>query len=292
MPLARADARDRTAQVKRVLIGLLVANLGVVGAKFVIGLTSGSLAVLSDALHSTVDALNNILAFAVVVVAARAPDDEHPYGHSKFETVGALAIVVFLSISGFELVRGAVTRLVAGAAVPRVGAAQIAILAGTLVVNIVVARYEAARGRALGSHLLLADAAHTKGDVFITVGVLIGVLAVRAGYPIADPIVALLVAGAIAMVAWEIIGHALPVLVDEHVVPAPEIKAAAEGVNGVRQAYAIRSRGAPTRRFAELTIAVDGAATVTAAHGIADAVEHRLRDGLGLHEVVVHVEPC
>jgi ferrous-iron efflux pump FieF len=104
--------------------------------------------------------------------------------------------------------------------------------------------------------------------------------------------VALIVAGAIAVVGWEIIGRAIPVLVDEQVVPAPEIQAAAESVAGVRRAYAIRSRGAPTRRFAELTVAVDGAASVTQAHVIADAVEARLRDQLHLHEVLVHVEPC
>jgi cation diffusion facilitator family transporter len=292
MPLARADARDRTAQVKRVLIGLLVANLCVVGAKFVIGLRSGSLAVLSDAVHSTVDATNNVLALAVVVVAARAPDAEHPYGHSKFETVGALAIVVFLTISGFELVRGAIGRIVSGAPPISVSTLQVSVLVATLVINIAVARYEASRGRALGSPLLIADAAHTKADVFITLGVLSGVIAARAGFPLADPVVALVVAGTIGAVAWEIISHAIPVLVDEQVVPARDIKVAAEAVVGVRLAYDIRSRGAPTRRFAELTVSVDGAATVIAGHAIADAVEVRLREHLQLHEIVVHVEPC
>jgi cation diffusion facilitator family transporter len=292
MPLARAEARDRTAQVKRVLAGLLVANIGVVGAKFVIGLMTGSLAILGDAVHSTVDVTNNILGLAVVGVAAQAPDTEHPYGHTKFETVGALAIVVFLSVSGFEIVRGAIGRLASGPVHLAVGLVQIGILASTLVINIAVARYEAARGRTLGSELLMADAAHTKADVYITLGVIGGALAARAGFAWADSVVALVVAGAIAVVGWEIIGRAIPVLVDQHAVPAPEIQAAAEAVTGVRRAYAIRSRGAPTRRFAELTIAVDGAATVTQAHVIADDVETRLRERLQLHEIVVHVEPC
>src|SRR5262245_60191076 len=132
MPLARADARDRTVQVKRVLIGLLVANIGVVGAKFVIGLISGSLAVLGDALQSAVDTANTVRALAVIVAAARAPDTEHPYGHSKFETVGALAIVVFLSVSGVEIIRGAIGRLAAGPVHVGVSNAQIAILLSTL----------------------------------------------------------------------------------------------------------------------------------------------------------------
>src|SRR6267143_2105879 len=103
-----------SAAVRRVLIGLLGANLAVVAAKAYIGVVSGSLAVWGDALHSSVDSLYNVLGLIVVRVAARAPDEDHPYGHGKFETLGALAIVVFLSITCFELVRNAVQQLLSG----------------------------------------------------------------------------------------------------------------------------------------------------------------------------------
>src|SRR5439155_9016607 len=92
-----------SALVRRVVLGLLVANLAVVGAKLAVGLASGSLAVLGSAVDSAVDALNNVLALIVVRVAAKAPDEDHPYGHGKFETLGALAIVGFLSVTCFEL---------------------------------------------------------------------------------------------------------------------------------------------------------------------------------------------
>ena len=105
MPLSGPETRDTTSAVRRVLIGLLGANLVVVAAKLYIGVVSGSLAVLGDALHSSVDSLYNVLGLIVIRVAARAPDEDHPYGHGKFETLGALAIVVFLSITCFELVR-------------------------------------------------------------------------------------------------------------------------------------------------------------------------------------------
>lgn len=292
MSPARVDARDRSTQIKRVLLGLLVANLAVVGAKFVIGTASGSLAVLSDAVHSSVDSINNVLALAVMLIAARGPDEDHPYGHTKFETLGALAIVIFLSISGFELVKGAVTRLIWGAQPLIISNVQIAVLLGTLVVNSGVAVYEARRGHDLESELLLADAAHTRADVFITIGVLSGVVLSRAGFAFADPLVALAVAVAIVWIAYGIVRRSVPVLVDQHVMPAETIRLAAEAVGGVRNAYHIRSRGAPHLRFAEVTISVDGAATVEAAHRIADQVESRLRDELQLHEVLVHVEPC
>jgi cation diffusion facilitator family transporter len=292
MPLASADARNRNAQVQRVLLGLLVANLCVVGAKFFIGLRTGSLGVLGDAVHSSVDAMNNVLALAVIWVASREPDEDHPYGHEKFETLGALAIVVFLSITGFELVTGAVSRLATGATPLDISPLEFSVLAGTLVVNTLVTVYETRRGRELSSDILLADSAHTRADVFITIGVLIGVLAARAGFWWVDSIVALLVAGVIVVLAYSIVARSVPVLVDQHVAPADEIQAAAEGVKGVISAYHIRSRGVSDRRFAELTICVPRDATVEAGHRVADAVESRLREELAINEVVVHVEPC
>jgi cation diffusion facilitator family transporter len=292
MPLARGTARDRNAQVRRVLIGLLLANLAVVAAKFVIGIGTGSLSVLGDAVHSSVDAMNNVLGLAIIAVAARAPDEDHPYGHAKFETLGALAIVMFLSVSGFEIVKGAVTRLLGGAVPLDVSPLQIGLLVGTLAVNAAVAGYEAKRGRELDSEILLADAAHTRADVFVTTGVVIGVLLSRSGFAWADPLVALGVAVVIVVLAYGIVRRSIPILVDEHAAPAEVIRTAAESVLGVGKAYDIRSRGSSHRRFAELTIAVERSATVEAAHRIADQVETTLRRELDIHEVVVHIEPC
>lgn len=283
--------RERHASVRRVLLGMLVANLLVVGAKIAVGLATGSLAVLGDAVHSSVDALNNVVALFVMRVAAAAPDADHPYGHGKFETLGALVIVGFLSVSCFELVKGALGTLAAGGRTLDLSSADFGLLGATLVINVAVAWYEASRGRALASDILLADAAHTRADVFITIGVLVGLAAAQAGYPLVDPLVALGVAGFIVRIAWQLVRRSVPVLVDERAMPAAEIRAAAEQVAGVRRAYSIRSRGTNVVRFAELTIAVDGSADVRTAHAIADDVEQRLTSALGLTEVVVHVEP-
>jgi len=170
-----------SALVRRVFIGLLVANLAVVGVKLAVGITSGSLAVLGGAVDSCVDALNNVLALIIVRVAAKEPDEDHPYGHGKFETLGALAIVGFLSITCFELVRGAVNHLVSGMHRVDVTDFQLALLVLTLGVNVLITWYEHRRGIELGSELLVADAAHTRADVFITVGVLVGILLTRQG---------------------------------------------------------------------------------------------------------------
>src|SRR5437667_182870 len=154
-----------SALVRRVFIGLLVANLAVVGVKLAVGITSGSLAVLGGAVDSCVDALNNVLALIIVRVAAKEPDEDHPYGHGKFETLGALAIVGFLSITCFELVRGAVNHFVSGSHRVDVSDFQLALLVLTLGANVLITWYEHRRGIELGSELLVADAAHTRAAV-------------------------------------------------------------------------------------------------------------------------------
>ncbi|HWO89885.1 MAG TPA: cation diffusion facilitator family transporter [Gemmatimonadales bacterium] len=289
---ARPDGRDRAAAIRRVLLGLLTANLAVVGAKVVIGIKANSLSVLGDAVHSSVDALNNVIFLALMRVASRAPDHDHPYGHGKFEILGAVAIVIFLSVSCFELLTGAVRRLLAGGRPPALESLDLALLLGTLVANVWVAWYETRRGRQLDSDLLLADAAHTRADVIITLGVIAsGVLSQR-GIPYVDPIAALLVTIVIARIGWQIVRRAVPILVDEVAREPDQIRRAAEAVEGVHSAYRIKSRSSSGLVFAELTIGVRGSLAVERAHEIADAVEATLRRDLKLDEVVVHIEPC
>src|ERR1700694_2900912 len=146
MSLSSAKTRDPSTAVRSVLMGLLVANVAVVAAKAGVGILSGSLGVLGDALHSSVCALYNVLGLIVVRVAAQAPDEDHPYGHGKFETLGALAIVVFLSITCFEIVRSAVQQLVTGGHAIRVTDLGLAVLVATLGTNIPVAWHGHCRG--------------------------------------------------------------------------------------------------------------------------------------------------
>jgi divalent metal cation (Fe/Co/Zn/Cd) transporter len=114
----------------------------------------------------------------------------------------------------------------------------------------------------------------------------------RAGLAWADPALALIVALLVGRAGYQILRRSIPTLVDERAFDQGTIQREAEKVEGVVSAYAIRSRHAGDRRFAELTIAVDGRSNVASAHGIADRVENRLRDTLQLDEVTVHVEPC
>ena len=292
MTVARATGRVRAAAIQRVFLGLLVANLAVVGAKVVIGVTAGSLSVLGDGMHSSVDALNNVLFIALTRFAGRAPDADHPYGHGKFEVLGGLGIVIFLSVSCFELLKGSILNLLHNAPPPALTGLDLYLLAATLTINLWVAWYEAKRGRELESELLKADAAHTRADVFITLGVIAGALLSRRGIAHVDPAIAIAIAFLVARIGYQIFRRAVPILVDEVAREPDLIRTAAESVSGVQSAYHIRSRASSGVVFAELTIGVAGGLPVEQAHAIADAVEQRLRNDLRMDEVVVHIEPC
>jgi cation diffusion facilitator family transporter len=283
---------DRDQQIRRVLLLILLANLLVVAIKAAVGLATGSLAVLGDLIQASLDAVNNAIGLVIMAVATKGPDAEHPYGHAKFETLGALLIVIFLSVSIFELLRGAVARLAEGSVPPTVSLESLGLLAVTLGLNVMVTVVEGRAGRRLNSELLLADAVHTRTDVLITVAVLGGLILSRLGLWWADPVLAIIVAAMVGRAGYGIVRRAMPSLVDERAYDAQTIRHEAELVPGVHAAYSIRSRGAANTLFAELTIAVDGRSDVTSAHGIADAVEDRLRKALQFQEVVVHVEPC
>jgi cation diffusion facilitator family transporter len=291
MAPARAAGRDRTASIQRVFLGLLAANLAVVGAKVVIGLSAGSLSVLSDGVHSSVDAFNNV-AFAILMRYAGAEADaNHPYGHGKFEVLGALGIVIFLAVASFELAKSAVGNLARGAPPPALTTLDLWILGGTLVVNLGVAWLEATKGRELASDLLLADAAHTRVDVLITAGVIVGGLLSRAHIRHVDSLITLVVVALVCRVGYQILRRSIPILVDQAAHEPEVVRHSAEDVTGVEAATDIRSRLAAGVAFAELTIKVSGRLAVDQAHDIADAVERRLKDDLKLDRVVVHVEP-
>lgn len=293
MSAGRLDPAARGAEVRRVLRTALWLNLGLVALKVGAYASSGALSIVAETVHSSLDASNNVFALWMARVAGQEADERHPYGHHKFETLGALALVVFLSITVFELVQRAVAVLTGGRpSVVEAPPAALALVAASLFVGMGITVYEERRGRALGSDIILADAAHTRSDVLSTLAVLGGLVAIRLGWPQADPWITLLVAVLIAHTGWRIVRDSVPVLVDERAVEATRIRGIAEAHPGVHAAYGIRSRGRPGEIFAELTIALDPGLDVRRSHDIADEVEARVAEALVAREVVVHVEPA
>ena len=278
--------------MRAVLARVLLLNLLVVAVKVIVGVRTEALAVLGAALESSLDTINNVIGMVLVSVAARAPDEEHPYGHGKFETLGALAIVGFLSISCFELLREGIAQL-RGAHTPRVPTALEIVLVGvTLGVNALIVWYERMRARELSSAFLLADSAHTGSDVYVTLLSIASLVLARYGLGTLDPVLAIVVALLIAWNGYRILRDTVPILVDERAVSTEEVRRLISGIDRISEVRSVRSRtGATGELLAEVTIGVDGTTSVEDAHRLADEVEERIAESLGASQVTVHVEP-
>jgi len=271
---------------------VLLLNAASAGLKIGVGARTGALTVLGAALESALDMLSNGVAILAVSVASRAPDDDHPYGHEKFETLGTLGIVAFLAITCFELLRQSVGELAGGHAAPSASWLDGWLLVASLGVNAFVVFYERRRGRALASTLLLADAAHTSSDILVTALAIASLVLSHLGFLRADAMLGMLVAVLIAWSGYQILRDSIPILVDARAVDAgriAEIVRTIPGVAGVRSARSRRT--ASGHFFAEVTILVDGATSVAASHDFADEVERAITRELGAAEAIVHVEP-
>jgi cation diffusion facilitator family transporter len=281
----------RERAVRRVLIVTLVLNLAVAGAKVVAGVWFHILSLTADGLHSSLDGLNNVIGLVALGLAGRPPDEGHPYGHRKFETFAALGIGVSLGVLGAGLVREAILRVGSGFA-PRTHPITFVVAVTTLLINVLVARYELRRGRELASELLVADAQHTRGDVMVTLGVLAALCAVALHLPALDLVAALAIAAFIAWTAYRVIAQNVSVLADAAVFETERVMSIARAVDGVRSVHKVRSRGAASHVFIDLHVQVDPAMPTLDSHALGHRVAAELKRQLpGVVDVLVHVEP-
>lgn len=279
------------SEVRQVLLITLFLNLLVMVLKLLVGFWTGSLSLLADALHSVTDSANNVLGLVTNQLASPEPDREHPYGHQKYEAVGALGIAAFLGIACFEILRGAFNRLLAGAAPVELTATSLWIMLVVLGINIVVAVYERRVGVRLGSKLLIADAHHTMSDIWITIVVIAGLIGVWRGIGWLDLVMALPVAILVMHSGWIVLSANLPWLVDEMAIAPEAIHREVMRVSGVINCHSIASRGLLGRQvFIDMHLIVEPK-DVVSAHDITELVEQRLEKAFGPIRVTIHVEP-
>lgn len=282
---------DRYGEVTRVLYRVLYLNLAVAFAKIVLGYLTGAVSILSDGFHSLTDSASNVVALVGVSVARRPPDANHPYGHRKYETMASLGILVFLVVVLVEVLSAAADRLVNGGT-PKVFPEGIGLMTVTLIVNLFVVSYEMREGRRLNSEVLRADAKHTRSDVLTTGAVLGALFGVWWGYPLLDPMAALLVAGFIGHACWSIAQEASRILGDEIVIPEAEVRAVVQSVEGVIGCEKIRTRGSADYAFLDLHLWLDGAMPLSEAHSASHVVKDRLMGRFPqLADVIIHIEP-
>lgn len=282
---------DNRTEVRKVLIITLLLNVFVMGLKVVVGYWTGSLSLLADALHSVTDSANNVLGLVAIKFSSPLPDREHPYGHNKFEAVGALGIAAFLGIACFEIIQGAVERIIKGGEPVKVSPIELWLLLIVLGVNIFVAFYERNVGRRVGSSILVADATHTMSDVWVTISVIGGLIGVWLGYQLLDVLLAFPVALLVFWSGWSVLKENLPWLVDQMAIAPEIIHTIAVSVPGVLNCHDIASRGVIGRQvFIEMHLIVD-ARDVETAHIITEEVERQLEQRFSPVRILIHVEP-
>ncbi|MEO0984156.1 MAG: cation diffusion facilitator family transporter [Cyanobacteria bacterium J06639_14] len=283
-----ADYRDT---VRRVLVITLLLNLLVAGLKMAVGFWTGSLSLLADTLHSVTDSANNVLALVTNQLASPRPDRDHPYGHQKYEAVGALGIAAFLGIACFEILKQAVERLVIGGQPVNMSALALWIMLTVLGINIGVAFYERSVGRRLRSKILIADAHHTMSDVWITISVIGGLIGVWLGWYWLDIALAFPVAILVFKSGWQVLRENLPWLVDEMAIAPEAIHSTVMQVPGVLNCHEIASRGLLGRQvFIDMHLIVEPQ-DVEKAHEITEYVERVLNEKYGPARITIHIEP-
>jgi cation diffusion facilitator family transporter len=282
---------DRYTQVTRVLYRVLWVNLAVAIAKIALGYVTGAVSILSDGFHSLTDSASNVVALVGVSLARKPPDSNHPYGHRKFETMASIGIMVFLIVVLMQVLSAALDRLLNGGT-PRVFPEGIGLMAATLAVNVAVVWYELREARRLDSEVLRADAKHTRSDVLTSIAVLGALFGVWFGFPLLDPLAAVVVAGFIGHACWSIAREASGILADQIVIAEDDVRAVVQSVPQVLGCEKIRTRGAADYAFLDLHLWLDGAMPLEEAHATSHVVKDRLMTRFPqLADVVIHIEP-
>jgi cation diffusion facilitator family transporter len=270
----------------------LFLNLSVAVAKIAFGYASGAISILSDGFHSLTDTASNVVGLVGVRVAGQPPDENHPYGHRKYETVAAAAVTVFLFLLVLEVLRNAFNHLSGRTAMPEISSAGFVIMAVTVLINLLVVRYESAEAKRLGSEMLLADALQTRGDVWTSLAVIAALAGARAGVPILDPIAALVVAGFIGRAAVQIATATTRILSDQIVMSEADIEQVVMGVPGIIGCHHIRTRGSSDHVFLDLHVWLPPDMPLTTAHDLSHVVKDRLMAKYPqIADAVIHIEP-
>jgi len=280
-------------RVQRVFVIVLILNVAVAIVKAVFGVMAGSVSMVADALHSGFDSFSNVVGIVAMHLAGKPPDPEHPYGHGKIETLGTLVIGAMLLLTAAGILLEGYGRLITPVT-PEITPITVGVMVGTLITNIIVSTYERRKGEEYQSQILIADSLHTRSDVFVSTAVLGGFLAIRLGYPAADPIIALGIGLLIARMGVGILYGAAEVLIDSMNLPCDPalVRAVVMDTPGVAGYHDFRCRGKPGEIFADIHVTVDPALSIARAHAISEEVEQRLKETVpGLAEVVVHIEP-
>jgi cation diffusion facilitator family transporter len=295
-PLIAASQPRRAGSVKTRAAALSIAsNAMLIALKLAAGAITGSVAILTEAMHSSIDLIASFVAYFSVREADKPADAEHPYGHAKIENLAAAIEAMLILVGSGVIIFAAVRSLANGPEVHSLGVG-IAVIGFSIVANVVVSTTIARRARDTESPALEGDAAHLRTDAATSAAVLLGLIVVQVtGATWLDPAIALLVAAAIVYAGVRLLARASRVLVDE-ALPPEELDAVRDaiadfGPRGVCGYHKLRARRAGSRRYVDLHVQFRSGTTLEAAHATAHALQDAIRARLRGADVLIHLEP-
>jgi cation diffusion facilitator family transporter len=273
----------------------IASNSALIVLKLVAGVLTGSIAILTEAVHSSIDLIASVVAFVSVRKAGEPADREHPYGHAKVENLAAAFEGVLILAGAAVIVIESVRRLVDPPEVDLIGVG-IAVIAFSMLANVAVSSFLGREARRTDSPALEGDAAHLRTDALTSGGVLAGLVVVEVtGFERIDPIVALVVAGAIVVAGLRLVTRSSRVLVDE-ALPADELAAVRAAIEGHGSAevlgfHALRARRAGSDRYVDLHVQFRRGTSLERAHELAHELTGEIRRRLRGADVLIHLEP-
>ncbi|HJH32183.1 MAG TPA: cation transporter [Methanosarcinaceae archaeon] len=282
----------RFGKVRTILFTILLLNLAVALTKITYGLLSNTISMQADGYHSLFDGVSNIIGIIGIQVASRPPDKDHPYGHRKYETMASIAIAILLMFVGFEILQSSIDRFMTGVQ-PNITSMSFIVMVATICINFFVTTYERKKGMELNSEILVADAMHTKSDIYVSLSVILGLVAIEMGFPIIDPLIAVIIAIVIVRAGILIMQQSSHTLCDLARLDEDAICCVVGSIEGVIECHKIRTRGGVDDIHIDLHIKVRPDMRTDKAHVLAHDVEERLIEHFaGVSDVVVHIEPA
>lgn len=289
--LTAPPVRERS----RVAALSIASNSALIALKLAAAALTGSVALLTEALHSSIDLVASVLAFFSVRKAEEPADEDHPYGHDKLEDLAAVAEGVLILVGSMAITYEAARHLASGTRIHHIPVALV-VLAVSIAVNLLVTRRLRATADRTGSPALAADASHLTADALTSAGVFTGLVLVQlTGAAWLDPVVALLVAAVIVVEGVRIVRRGSRSLIDE-ALPQSELdevrRAIAEHGPPVTGFHALRARRAGAARHIDVHVQFASGTSLEAAHETTGVLKRRIADALGgtVH-VLIHVEP-
>ena len=271
----------------------IFSNTTLIVFKVIAGILSGSVSIISEAIHSLMDLLASVVAFFSVRISDTPADKNHPYGHGKFENISGVVEALLIFVAAFWIIYEAVKKIVHPEPVESIGIGLVVMIVAA-VVNTIVSRKLYRVARETGSVALEADALHLKTDVYTSAGVAAGLFLLWiTDFHLIDPIIAIFVALLILRESFELFNRAYSPLLDS-ALPAKEVEQIAAIIRSHctdrMSFHNLRSRKAGNFRYIDFHLNLDPSLTVGAAHAICDQIEEDIKQVIPQTEVTIHVE--